>query len=134
VPLTAKPDFRQPRNISAQIVDTIGRRIIAGQYEAGGRLPIEAALCNEFGVSRSVLREAIKILMSKGLVVSKARVGTQVTSKKRWNMLDPYVLGWIIEVMPENQFLDMLFEVRLGIEPMAIGSIPKRTSNNMSKN
>jgi len=57
--------------------------------------------------------------MSKGLVVSKARVGTQVTSKKRWNMLDPYVLGWIIEVMPENQFLDMLFEVRLGIEPMA---------------
>jgi len=119
VPLTAKPDFRQPRNISAQIVDTIGRRIIAGQYEAGGRLPIEAALCNEFGVSRSVLREAIKILMSKGLVVSKARVGTQVTSKKRWNMLDPYVLGWIIEVMPENQFLDMLFEVRLGIEPMA---------------
>tara|TARA_R110002073_G_scaffold164688_3_gene321038 strand:+ start:376 stop:1098 length:723 start_codon:yes stop_codon:yes gene_type:complete len=109
----------QPKNINAQLVDVIGRRIIAGDYGVDERLPIEAHLCEEFGVSRSVLREAIKILMSKGLVVSRARVGTQVTSKKRWNMLDPYVLGWITEVMPEDQFLDMLFEVRLGIEPMA---------------
>lgn len=110
---------RQPKNISAQIVDVIGRRIIAGKYGVGEKLPIEAKLCDEFGVSRPVLREAIKVLMAKGLVVSRARVGTLVTSKNRWNMLDPYVLNWIIEATPEARFLDMLFEVRLGIEPMA---------------
>lgn len=110
---------RQPKNINAQLVDTIGRRIIAGDYGEGERLPIEANLCEEFGVSRPVLREAIKILMAKGLVVSRARVGTVVTPRSNWNMLDSYVLNWIIEVIPEDRFLDMLFEVRLGIEPMA---------------
>jgi len=110
---------RQPKNINAQIVDVIGRRIIAGEYDVGEKLPIEAQLCDEFGVSRPVLREAIKILMAKGLVVSKARVGTLVTSKNGWNILDPYVLNWVIELMPESRFLDMLFEVRLGIEPIA---------------
>jgi DNA-binding FadR family transcriptional regulator len=117
--MTIRAISRQPKNINAQLVDTIGRRIIASDYGVGERLPIEADLCLEFGVSRSVLREAIKILMAKGLLVSRARVGTVVTPRSHWNMLDGHVLNWLIETVPENRFLDMLFEVRLGIEPMA---------------
>jgi DNA-binding FadR family transcriptional regulator len=109
----------QPRNINAQLVDTIGRRILSGHYQVGEKLPIESELCEEFGVSRPIVREAVKMLMAKGLLNSRPRVGTLVTERKNWNMLDPHVLNWIIHSLPEHQFLDMLFEVRSAIEPTA---------------
>lgn len=109
----------QPRNINAQLVDTLGRRILSGHYKEGEKLPIESELCEEFGVSRPIVREVVKMLMAKGLLSSRPRVGTLVTARKNWNMLDPHVLNWIIHSLPEEQFLDMLFEVRSAIEPTA---------------
>lgn len=109
----------QPKNLNAQIVDALGQRIIQGHYVTGEQLPIEAELCQEFGVSRSIMREATKILMAKGLVVSRPRVGTLVKSRECWNLLDSDVLSWVTESLPEEEFLDMLFEARMALEPSA---------------
>lgn len=109
----------QPKNLNAQTVERLGQRIVQGYYREGEQLPIEPELCVEFGVSRPVVREATKILISKGLLCSKPKVGTIVQSKSCWNLLDAEVLGWVTESLPPNQFLDMLFEARMAIEPNA---------------
>lgn len=109
----------QPKNLNAQTVERLGQRIVQGHYKAGQQLPIEPELCVEFGVSRPIVREATKILIAKGLLNSKPKVGTVVQSKDRWNLLDPDVLNWVTQSLPANEFLDMLFEARMAIEPAA---------------
>lgn len=109
----------QPKNLSQQVVDLIGRRVVAGQYPEGEKLPVESQLCAEFGVSRPVMREATKVLIAKGLLTSKPKVGTTVKPKHNWNLLDPDVIDWTIQALPERDFLDMLFDVRYAIEPEA---------------
>lgn len=107
------------KNLSGQIAERLGREIVAGEIPEGGRLPVEAELCSRYGVSRPVIREVTKSLASKGLIASKPRVGTVVKARTQWNLLDPEVLDWLIRALPETRFLDMLFEVRLAIEPAA---------------
>ena len=114
-PVTA---FR-PKKLHAQVVERLGQLIVDGHYAEGDKLPVEAELSVEYGVSHSVMREVIKILMAKGLVQSRPRVGTVVQSRASWNMLDADVLTWTINALPEAQFLDMLFEARMAIEPGA---------------
>lgn len=109
----------QPKNLNAQTVERLGRRIVEGHYKEGQQLPIEPELCAEFGVSRPIVREATKILIAKGLLNSKPKVGTIVQSKDRWNLLDPDVLNWVTQSLPATDFLDMLFEARMAIEPSA---------------
>jgi GntR family transcriptional regulator, galactonate operon transcriptional repressor len=109
----------QLKNLNGQIAERLGREIVAGAIPEGGRLPVEADLCERFGVSRPVIREVTKVLASKGLITSKARVGTVVRPRKHWNLLDPEVLDWLIRALPESRFLDLLFEVRMAIEPSA---------------
>lgn len=115
MPLTAF----HPKNLNEQVVEALGKRIVAGFYRQEEKLPIEAELAAEYNVSRPVLREACKMLQSKGLISIKPRVGTLVKKKKHWNLLDTDVLNWTTQLLPEGQFLDMLFEVRLAIEPHA---------------
>lgn len=109
----------QPKNLNAQTVERLGQRIVQGHYKEGQQLPIEPELCAEFGVSRPIVREATKILIAKGLLNSKPKVGTVVQSKDRWNLLDPDVLNWVTQSLPAHTFLDMLFEARMAIEPSA---------------
>lgn len=109
----------KPKNFNAQVVEYIGSRILHGQYNEGEKLPVESELSRELGVSRPILREATKILSSKGLLRAKPKVGTIVTERKHWNMLDSDVLGWLIESKPADEFLDMLFDARSAIEPRA---------------
>ncbi|HEX7028249.1 MAG TPA: FadR/GntR family transcriptional regulator [Gammaproteobacteria bacterium] len=109
----------QLKNLNEQIAERLGREIVSGDTPEGGRLPVEAELCERFGVSRPVIREVTKTLASKGLIASKPRVGTVVRSRRYWNLLDPEVLDWLIQALPESRFLDMLFEVRMTIEPAA---------------
>lgn len=107
----------QPKNLNEQVVEAIGKRIVAGYYSEGGKLPVEMQLCEEYGVSRPVMREAIKILMAKGMLSSKPKIGTIIKEKKFWNLLDSDVLSWTIRLLPEQDFLDMLFDLRMAIEP-----------------
>lgn len=109
----------QLKNLNGQIAERLGREIVSGAIAEGGRLPVEAELCERFGVSRPVIREVTKTLASKGLIVSKPRVGTMVRDRRHWNLLDPEVLDWLVQSLPESRFLDMLFEVRMAIEPAA---------------
>lgn len=108
-----------PKNLTEQVVDALGRRIVSGFYKQEEKLSVESELCSEYGVSRSVMRESNKILSAKGLISVKPRRGTIVKKKEHWNLLDADVLNWTIQLLPENEFLDMLFEVRMAMEPHA---------------
>lgn len=109
-------DHRYPRGgLHGQVVHTIGRRILSGAIRPGELLPTDPAL----RASRTVLREAIKVLAAKGLVESRPKTGTRVRSPQSWNLLDPDVLAWQQEGTPQPAFLRKLTEVRLIIEPAA---------------
>ena len=98
-----------------RIVHSIGRRIVSGEIQPGEQLPTPARV----RASRGVVREAIKVLAAKGLVVSRPKTGTRVRPPESWNLLDPDVLAWQLAGLPRGAFLGRLTEVRLIIEPGA---------------
>ncbi|AMX01339.1 FadR/GntR family transcriptional regulator [Microbulbifer thermotolerans] len=107
------------RNLNIQIAREIAQKILSGTLAQGSIIPGEVYLCSQFGVSRTVLREAIKLLKSKGMLESKPKVGTRVCCKTRWNFLDAQLLEWMTEVeTPEGVYLQFL-ELRRAIEPQA---------------
>lgn len=105
--------------LAVQVVQHLGRQILAGAVQAGQRLPTEAALCEHYGVSRTALREAIKALAAKGFVEVRTKTGTRVRPRADWNLLDPDVLAWQGETGADGNFLRSLTEVRRLIEPGA---------------
>lgn len=107
------------RTNHAQIVDTLGRDIIAGRIPTGATLPGDAELIERFGVSRTVLREAMKTLAAKGLIVPRARIGTRVTERRNWSLFDADVLNWHFDSGIDDEFLVHISEVRLAFEPFA---------------
>lgn len=110
--------FEDSGNITRRIVDQLGRAIVAGDYTQRP-LPIEAELSERFSASRSVTREAIKMLTAKGLIFSRPRHGTSVAPEGQWNFLDPDVLRWLLS---RGLSLDLLAEFtafRSAIEPQA---------------
>lgn len=107
------------RTNHAQIVDTLGRDIIAGRIPTGSTLPGDAELIERFGVSRTVLREALKTLAAKGLIVPRARIGTRVTERRTWSLFDADVLNWHFDSGIDDEFLVHISEVRLAFEPFA---------------
>lgn len=109
------------RTNHAQIVDTLGRDIIAGRMPSGAILPGDAELIERFGVSRTVLREAMKTLAAKGLIVPRARIGTRVTERRNWSLFDADVLNWHFDSGIDDDFLVHISEVRLAFEPFAAG-------------
>jgi DNA-binding FadR family transcriptional regulator len=99
-------------------VHEIGVRIVDGDLKPGDTLP-DNGFVGESEVSRTVVREAIKVLAAKGLVESRPKVGTRVRPRRDWNLLDPDVLAWQIEVGPDPEFLGQALELRRMIEPAA---------------
>lgn len=104
-------------NLREQVLNAIGKRIIGGQLKPGDVLPKEDALSEQYEVSRTVIREAVKGLAARGLVESRPKVGTIIRPRSEWQMLDPAVLDWVATAEPETQFKLRLAEVRLTIEP-----------------
>jgi DNA-binding FadR family transcriptional regulator len=102
------------------IAREIGVAIVGGSYGPGSVLPGEVAESERLGVSRAAYREAVRTLASKGLVESRPKIGTRVTSRSHWNQLDPDVVGWFFaHPDPDPSFLKGLFELRLIVEPAA---------------
>ncbi|MDC7685013.1 FadR/GntR family transcriptional regulator [Asticcacaulis sp. BYS171W] len=97
----------------------LGVDILKGVYAPGQVLPNEIDSSSTLDISRSAYREAIRILAAKGMVESRPKAGTKVTERKRWNILDPEVLGWMFETEPSEDFIKGLFELRLITEPAA---------------
>lgn len=101
----------------AHVVASLGRDIVSGRIEEGGALPGDDALAERFGVSRTVLREAMKTLAAKGLIRAKPRAGTHVRRRPHWNLLDAEVLGWHVDDGVDEALLGQLAEMRLAVEP-----------------
>lgn len=98
----------------------IGIAIVTGTHQPGSILPGEIELAEQLGVSRSVIREALRMLSAKGLVASKPKAGTRVCDRQDWNLLDPELLGWMFEgAPPPRGFVRSLFELRMIVEPAA---------------
>ena len=113
----------------AEVARSIGVDIIAGRYAEGTRLPGDAELTAMFRVSRPVLRESVKTLVAKGLLSTKARVGTVVRERGAWNMFDADVLAWHLDAGIDKRFLGDLAEIRLVVEPRAAALAAVRRSD-----
>ncbi|NVO05572.1 MAG: FadR family transcriptional regulator [Rhodoferax sp.] len=107
------------RKLHGQVVQELGRRVVGGGYAAGALLPNEDLLCQELQVSRSALREAVKVLAAKGLLEPRPRIGTRVRERAQWNLLDPDILAWRCATGADAEFLRHLSELREIIEPAA---------------
>jgi DNA-binding FadR family transcriptional regulator len=130
------PGYRQPpdrKSMHSQIVRDLGMRILAGEYRPGDRLPAEASLCADYDVSRPVLREATRVLVAKGLVISKQRAGAIVRPRSEWHLLDPDVLYWLIQARPQPEFVETLLTVRRIFEPAAAALAAKVASDETLK-
>jgi GntR family galactonate operon transcriptional repressor len=107
-----------PRNLREQVLDELGQLVVAGVVVPGATLPIEPALAAEFGVSKTVIREAIRGLAAKGLVQTSPRRGTVVCKRDDWHALDPDVLAWHLRADTNPNVLRDFEEFRRGVEPM----------------
>lgn len=83
-------------NITYKIVQSLGRKIVCGDFSRSEPLPSETQLCADYGASRTVLREAVKMLTAKGLLDARPRRGTIIRPEKEWNFTDPDIIDWLL--------------------------------------
>ena len=114
--------------IHGSVVDAIGRWILGGTYAPDDLLPREDDLAAELGVSRTSIREAVKVLSAKGLLQARRRVGVRVRNRDEWNLLDPQVLSWHPDVGRDEALITSLIEARRIIEPAAAALAAKRAT------
>ena len=106
------------RNLTYGMLDALGRAIVTGGYD-DDPFPTEAELARQHGVSRSVTREAVKMLTAKGLLTARPRKGTTVQPANHWNLFDADVLRWLLERKFSLELLRQFTELRIAIEPAA---------------
>lgn len=105
--------------LSSKISDEIGRSIVSGRYAPGELVEDEGRLATHFEVSRTVIRDAIKVLVGKGLLELRRGIGTRVRPRSEWGLLDDDVLAWQLSSPIDKALVQQLMEVRLIIEPRA---------------
>lgn len=115
-------------NVTIELVNRLGRDIVTGRVGVSDILPNEGALSLELKISRTAVREAIKMLTAKGLVGSRPRRGTEVRPVSDWNLLDSDVLRWLRDSPPDRKIVIELLELRLGFEPEAAGLAARRAN------
>lgn len=106
-------------SLATHMARELGRRIVAGKYEPGRLLEDEAALAARYQVSRSVVRDAVKILVGKGLLEVRRGIGTRVRARAHWGLLDDDVLAWYQSAPPNDAFFRQLMDIRKVMEPKA---------------
>jgi DNA-binding FadR family transcriptional regulator len=115
-------------NLHGQIAEHLGVSILSGKITPGEVLPTEAGLGASLHVSRTAIREAIKVLTSKGLVEVRRKTGTRVRPKKDWNALDPDVVAWQFSGGSLPAAIMDLLELREIIEPMCARMAAERAT------
>jgi DNA-binding FadR family transcriptional regulator len=116
------------KNVLGNTLDLLGEAIVAGRYAPGSVIPPEPTLCEELGVSRTVVREAVKSLVAKGLVSTGPKVGTRVLPPDSWNWFDPLVVAWQSKAGLTREFLRDLQELRRLVEPAAARMAAERAT------
>ncbi|MFG3103787.1 FadR/GntR family transcriptional regulator [Streptomyces sp. NPDC048182] len=106
------------RGLHGRVLDTLGPAITAGEYPAGSVLRTDE-LAQRFEVSRSVMREAVRVLESMHLVASRRRVGVTVLPEREWNVYDPQVIRWRLAGADRARQLRSLTVLRSAVEPVA---------------
>jgi DNA-binding FadR family transcriptional regulator len=121
-------------SVHAWLANEIGLSIVRGDYPPGTILPNEAKWAETFDVSRSAVREAIKMLMAKSLLASRPKIGSRVEPRERWNLLDRDVLAWYATSPDREAFLRTVQEFRHIIEPEATAfAALRRTDEQMAE-
>ena len=124
---------RRPGRFASVVVEELGRQIISGRLATGVVLPTEPALCEEFGFSRTVVREGVKLLEERGLVRVEQGRGTTVQSRDAWNLLDPVVIRIALEYDADMSLLDSLMRVRRVLEwEMAQAAAARLTEDDLA--
>lgn len=125
---------RRPARLAIAVVDALVDRIVSGELEPGTLLPNEPGLCEAFGVSRTVIRESVKVLEQKGLIRVKQGHGTTVAMPDQWNLLDPMVLEACVRHDKDLRILDDLVDVREALESqMARQAAAKATPDDLAE-
>ncbi len=106
-------------NLATQVCRELGRRIVGGHLREDAVIDDESKLADRFGVSKTVIREAVKLLVGKGLLEVRRGSGTRVRRRGSWSLLDDDVLAWHLSVEPKPDFLRQLMDVRRIFEPKA---------------
>jgi DNA-binding FadR family transcriptional regulator len=106
-------------SLATQVAREIGRRVVAGGYQPGDLVEDEGALAERFRVSRSVVRDAVKILVGKGLLEVRRGIGTRVKPRANWGLLDDDIMAWYQSAPPNAEMLRQLMDLRQVIEPKA---------------
>lgn len=113
-------------SLHAKLLDQLGQSIVRAELAPGDPLPNADDWSAAHGVSRTVLREVIKVLAGKGMVESRPKIGTRIRERGAWNFLDPDVLAWRYGGTTHFEDARSLFELRRAIEPMAGGLAAER--------
>lgn len=116
------------KNVHGNTLDRLGEAIVSGRYQPGSAIPPEPMLCEELGVSRTVVREAVKSLVAKGLLVTGPKLGTRVLPEDNWNWFDPDVVAWLAKNGLTKEFLRDLQELRRLVEPAAVRVAAERAT------
>ena len=107
---------RRPARLATAVLSTMVDKIVGGELLPESSLPTESALCEVFGVSRTVIREALKLLEAKGLVRVRQGQGTTVGPTEQWDLLDPLILDAAMRYADTFEILDDVVDVRVGLE------------------
>ncbi len=116
------------KSVLGRVLDQLGEDIVLGRYPSGSSLPPEHTLCTQLGVSRTVVREAVKSLVAKGLLVTGPKLGTRVLDDEQWNWFDPAVVAWHNRGGMTGEFLREVHELRRIIEPVAVAMAAERAT------
>lgn len=118
MPLSAQQLAAQ-KNLSYVLAEKLAQRILTGEYAPGSILPAEMELGEAFGVSRTAVREAVKTLTAKGMVLPRPRIGTRVMPKSSWNFLDKELLSWWMTEENFQEVIQHFLVLRSILEPQA---------------
>jgi DNA-binding FadR family transcriptional regulator len=110
--------FSNGRGLHAQLVHELGRRIAAGELDPAEPL-VPDEIGRRFGVSRTVVRETLRVLQSKGMLRARQNVGTYIQPLRDWNLLDPDVIRWRLGGEQARENMAELIELRMAVEPHA---------------
>ncbi len=117
------------KNVHGNTVDQLGGDIVSGHYPVGAAIPPEPLLCEALGVSRTVIREAVKSLVAKGLLITGPKLGTRVMPEEHWNWFDPDVVSWHSKNGLSRELLRDLQELRRVVEPAAVRLAAERATS-----